>query len=123
MGEYGLIFAVWLLILFLPFLISLSGTMTFAFMAFVGNCAAVWVALMSLAEGLASRPPNPPEDAKQAILFWSFWLTAWVFSLIGIWRKRRKRARLLQPVRRLYRMAYRERLRGKDYAYFDGQDR
>jgi uncharacterized membrane protein YccC len=112
-----------LLILFLPFLVSLLGTMTFAFMAFVGTSAALVAALVSLTAGLASGPPNPPEETRHAIMLYGSWLAAWVFAVVGICRKRRKRNQFLRPVRSLYLMAYRDRLRGKDRAYFDWEHR
>jgi hypothetical protein len=123
MTQFGLIILIcfFLLVLFLPFVVSLWGARTFAIMAFICCCAATYIDITSV--DFASGPPNPSRDTKNEIMFWSCWLPAWIFSVIGVWLKHRKKARLLRPVKELYRRVVRERLHGKDYAYFDGQDR
>jgi hypothetical protein len=120
MAEYTTIIGLFLLVLFFPFLVSLFGTRIFSILAFVCCFAATYVDVTSI--DWASGPPNPAQDKKNEIMFWSCWAPAWILAVIGVGLKCRKRARLLRPVRELYRRMAREHLHGKDYAYFDGQD-
>jgi hypothetical protein len=110
----------WLLLLFLPFLVSLPGTKTFAFLSFLASSTSV-TAVMSLAfsGGLGGAPPNPSADIKYEAVIWAFWLAAWVCAIAGIWQRRRKKSQLLGPVRGLYLTGIRELLRDRDQAYSD----
>jgi len=90
------IIGVALLILFLPFFVSLLGTMTFALMAFVACCGALVADLVSFTWVLAPSPADPTERAKHVIvflMFWGCWLGAWIFAGVGIWRKRAEKRR------------------------------
>jgi hypothetical protein len=113
--DVGSIIA-FLLKLFLPFLMSLLGTRAFAFLAFLANAASMMTLLTWGLNGVGGWPANPSEDLKYEIVFWSFWLAAWVFALVGTWRKRSKKNQRLGPVRGLYLTAFRDRVRELNYS-------
>jgi hypothetical protein len=81
--DFGRVIGFTILILFVPFLVSLLGTMIFKVGAFVCSCAALVAAAMSATSG--------------RLQIWVFWLAAWVFAAVGIWRKYRNRRATLAP--------------------------
>jgi hypothetical protein len=108
-----------LLLLFLPFFVSLFGAKISAFLTFLASSASVLAFVGWILSGIAGAGTDPSYE----IAFCIFWMSAWGFAVVGIWQKRRKKNQILGPVRNLYLTTFRDRLKSEEGAYIDRRGR